>query len=170
MDITVNKQRIHLKNIYGPNNDNPNNDNPNNDNPNFFSTIWQDLEPFKNDQYIICGDFHLVLNLNLDTKNYLHNNHPKARDKLLEYNYRSFRFNRPLKELYPTLNRYTCRNPSDGFTERISLIYIPRLYFFLLSNSLVPQVEKVLIDNSYRWNIVFKNEYNSKGNKLCKNY
>ena len=75
LDITLNRKKITLINIYGPNNDNPS----------FFLNILKTIEEFKNDEYIICGDFNLVLNQDLDTKNYLHINHPKAREKLIEH-------------------------------------------------------------------------------------
>ena len=44
--------------------------------------------------------------------------------------------------MYPTLRRYTWRKTNP--------VKLARLEFFLISNNLMPYVEKVLIDNSYR--------------------
>ena len=57
LDITKKEKRITLINIYGPNNDNPQ----------FFLNILKCIEEFENDQYLICGDFNLVLSQDLDT-------------------------------------------------------------------------------------------------------
>ena len=131
MDITLNKKKITLLNIYGPNNDNPS----------FFLNILKTIEEFQNDEYIICGDFNLVLNQDLDTKNYLHINHPKAREKFIEH-IEGFDLKDPFRELYPTLRRYTWRKTNP--------VKLARLYLILISNNLMPYVENVLIDNSYR--------------------
>ena len=55
--------------------------------------------------YILCGDFNLVLDQDLDTYNYTNVNNPKAREKLLEImddlqivDY--FRFFNPDKKIY----------------------------------------------------------------------
>lgn len=37
-----------------------------------------------NEYFILCGDFNLVLNPDIDTYNYISINNPKAREKLLE--------------------------------------------------------------------------------------
>ena len=75
LDITLNKKEITLINIYRPNNDNHR----------FFLNILKTIEEFQNDEYIICEDFNLVLNQDIYTKNYLHINHSKAREKHIEH-------------------------------------------------------------------------------------
>ena len=69
VDITIEGERMTLANIYGPNTNNE---------------IFYSIEEFQNEKYILCGDFNLVLNQDLDTKNYKHVNHPKCRVKLLK--------------------------------------------------------------------------------------
>ena len=51
IDVTAQQQRFTLINIYGPNSDSPR----------FFKKIIQQLEEIGNSDYIICGDFNLVL-------------------------------------------------------------------------------------------------------------
>jgi hypothetical protein len=130
-DITIEGERMTLVNIYGPNVDNAN----------FYQNILDCIEYYQNDKYIICGDFNLVLNHNLDTKNYLYINHPKAQQKLIE-NMEAYDLKDPFRELYPNLRRYTWRKKTP-FKQA-------RLDFFLITNNLMPMVEKVIIENSYR--------------------
>ena len=74
LDIEIDGKRITLVCLYGPNKDDPD----------FFENIDTIIENFKNDSYIICGDFNLVINPNLDCENYINVNNPKARKKVLE--------------------------------------------------------------------------------------
>ena len=61
LDITIEGERITLVNIYGPNED-----------------IFDHIELFQTEKFIICGDLHFALNQNLDTKNDLNINNPKT--------------------------------------------------------------------------------------------
>ena len=94
---------------------------PNTDKPSFFETILQCIEEFANEQYLICGDFNLVLDQKLDTKNYLYINHPKGQETLLQ-NLEAFDLKDTFRELYPTLRRYTWR--------KLSPMKLARLDFF----------------------------------------
>ena len=69
LDITIEGERITLVNIYGPNEDNPK----------FYEHIFDHIELFQTEKFIICGDLHFALNQNLDTKNDLNINNPKTR-------------------------------------------------------------------------------------------
>ena len=60
LDIIIDDNRITLITIYGPNNDNPD----------FVLRVIQFIEHFENEQYLICGNFNLVLDRYLDTKDY----------------------------------------------------------------------------------------------------
>ena len=60
---------ITLVNLYGPNEDRPM----------FYEDIKQKIKEFENDNVIICGDFNLVMDPDLDTENYKQVNNPKAR-------------------------------------------------------------------------------------------
>ena len=57
---------------------------PNNDNPQFFDKIRNYVEDFGETYTIICGDFNLILNPNLDSNNYVTINNPRSRSKVLD--------------------------------------------------------------------------------------
>jgi hypothetical protein len=60
LDINVDKINFTLVSIYGPNEDNPQ----------FYENIMSIVEEFGNENFIICGDFNLVLCPELDYCNY----------------------------------------------------------------------------------------------------
>ena len=45
----------------------------------FYEDIKQKIKEFENDNVIICGDFNLVMDPDLDTENYKQVNNTKAR-------------------------------------------------------------------------------------------
>ena len=101
VDITAQNQRFTFVNIYGPNSDNPS----------FFQKIFQHTEEKGNAVFIICGDFNLVLDPEIDSSNYKNINNPKARDRPIEY----MEINHvtdPFRENNPQLKRYTLRRRS----------------------------------------------------------
>ena len=69
LEITVRGKKITLGNLYGPNEDRPQ----------FYSNIKQKIEELDNEMAIICGDWNLILDPELDCENYKHVNNPKAR-------------------------------------------------------------------------------------------
>ena len=73
-DRIMNKCSILLINIYGPNLDSPQ----------FYSDINDIICASTSDFYIICGDFNLVQEFELDCLNYKNLNNPRTRNKLLE--------------------------------------------------------------------------------------
>ena len=95
INITIEGERITIANIYGPNRDQPI----------FFLNILDYIEDFGNEEYILCGDFNLVLTQKLYTHKYLHVNHPKSQAKLID-NMNAFDLRDPFRELYPNLKRY----------------------------------------------------------------
>ena len=62
MELTILTKKITLVSIYGPNEDKPN----------FYKNLKQKIQDFGNENVIICGDWNLVLNPDVDTENYLH--------------------------------------------------------------------------------------------------
>ena len=60
---------ISLVNLFGPNEDRPM----------FYEDIKQKIKEFENFNVIICGDFNLVMDPDLDTENYKQVNNHKAR-------------------------------------------------------------------------------------------
>ena len=69
LEIKIKDQMITLVNLYGPNEDRPI----------FYEDIKQKIKEFENDNVIICGDFNLVMDPDIDTENYKQVNNPKAR-------------------------------------------------------------------------------------------
>ena len=65
MDTEINGFRITLCNVYGPNNDNPE----------FYVDVIHKIGSLPNDNRIIGGDFNLVLNLDIDKKVGIHQQH-----------------------------------------------------------------------------------------------
>ncbi len=72
IDIEMNEQQVSLVNIYGPNQDDPN----------FFENIAAEIEELDNASVIIVGDWNLVLEQHIDTKNYRRENNVRARNQV----------------------------------------------------------------------------------------
>lgn len=114
---------------------------PNSDDIAFFEKIDNLVELNTCDYVVICGDFNLALNLELDTYNYTNLNHPKSRTRLLktmsDYNlvdaYRLF---------YPKMKKFTWfrKNP----------VKQARLDYFLVSNSFSDLIDTSKINPGYR--------------------
>ena len=102
----------------------------NNDNPNIFLRVIQYIEAFENEQYLICGDFNLVLDQYLYTKNICTLTILKLKKRFWKNN-ETLDMREPFRELNPYLRR------------------LARLDMFLLSNNLMFFVQKVIIENSY---------------------
>ena len=74
LDINLEGKKFTLVNLYGPNDDKPK----------FYKELRQKYNSLNNDNVIMCGDWNLVINPDLDTNNYLHINNPRARNEILE--------------------------------------------------------------------------------------
>ena len=73
LDMVIEEKEITLVNLYGPNEDNPQ----------FYENLIKKIAEFENDNVIVCGDWNLVINPEIDSHNYLHINNPKARQIVL---------------------------------------------------------------------------------------
>lgn len=132
LDVTVENLNFILVNIYGPNTDSPE----------FYKELSNKIEDIYSTQHLVlCGDFNLVLNKNLDTMNYLHLNNPNSRQEVL-----NLMDNFNLKDIYRSnnaeLKRYTWRRKNP--------IKQARLDFILISESLQTMTPGVKFENSYR--------------------
>ena len=131
LNISIESKNISLITLYGPNSDNVV----------FYENLNHIIEELGNDDIIICGDFNLVLNPELDYFNYLHINNPRSREKLLEVI-----SDKGLIDIYREQNentrRYTWRKKNP--------LKQARLDFFLVSESLLNSVNKADIVPSYR--------------------
>ena len=122
---------LNLTTLYGPNQDNAR----------FFEHIQPLLENDSADYNIVCGDFNLVLDPNLDTYNYKHLNNPNSRKSVLKIMNDNdlcdlFRY------FHPGTKRYTWRRKNP--------IKQARLDMFLASNNISDICSKCNIRTSYR--------------------
>lgn len=119
LELTVLEKGFLLCSIYGPNRDDPS----------FYKNVYKDINKmeFGCERVILCGDFNLVLNTDIDYINYEHENNSSARKqvlKLIEDNNLIDVF----RESNPSVKSYTW-TASDGNKKS-------RLDFFLVSESL----------------------------------
>ena len=130
-DLTVEENRFTLINLYGPNKDNPT----------FFENIINVADRIGNASLIICGDFNTVQNEKLDYFNYKTINNKKSHEKILQIK-ENYCLTDPFRDANPSLRRYTWRKKSP--------IKQARLDYFLVSQDLLPSVNKTTIEGSYR--------------------
>ena len=129
--LTFSTMTVYLLTIYGPNADRPE----------FYQEVDKLLQKYDATYNIICGDFNLVLNPDMDMHNYKYVNNPKARKTVL-----SFIESHDLLDVYrhyhPQTKRYSWhkRNP----------IKQARLDFFLVTSTMSDIVTKCDIKPSYR--------------------
>ena len=74
LDIEIEKHRITLVTLYGPNRDDPE----------FYEKLNKNIINFGNSDIIAVGDWNLLLNPNIDGENYKHLNNPNSRQKVLK--------------------------------------------------------------------------------------
>ena len=75
MNIKIsNEFTIKIINIYGPNTDSPT----------FYDYVEAEVSSSECDYTVICGDFNLALDQEMDTLNYKTINNPRAKKKILE--------------------------------------------------------------------------------------
>ena len=129
--INTQQTNLALVNIYGPNNDNPQ----------FYEGIRQHLEQQSYDKIIMGGDWNLVLDPNLDYHNYKNVNNIKAKDKVVEI-MDEFNLCDIWREINPEMLRFTWRRQNP--------VQQARLDFFLISETLLIEVEETDILISYR--------------------
>lgn len=131
LDMTAYSKRFSLINIYGPNKDEPA----------FYEELFKSIEEMGNTSYIICGDFNLTLDPNLDSFNYKHVNNPKARKFVMNLINENNLFD-PFRDLHPTLKRYTWRRKNPLKQARLDL--------FLVTESIINSVKKSYIETGYK--------------------
>ena len=122
--VEYENKRIIIEGIYGPNGDSPR----------FFETeTFSKIEIWNPHHSIFVGDYNLVLDQNLDTMNYQHINNPLARAELVkkmsEHNLLDI-----FRELNPSRKKFSWKQWGNS--------KFARLDFFLISDSLLPYVEK----------------------------
>ena len=134
LDIEIEDHRLSLAVLYGPNQDNPN----------FYQNLQRNILQLGNQKMIIVGDWNMLLDPEVDGKNYKHINNPKARLEVLKI----------ITELN-LYDIYRCENSESRlFTWKKKLksgdIQMGRLDFFLISESLINFSKKEKILTAYR--------------------
>ena len=122
---------ITLINIYGPNNDNPR----------FYDELSALIDRFQTATIILCGDWNLVQDQQLDTKNYLRENNIRARNKVLQ-----------MKEIHDLHDPWRIQNPDEKqytWLQR-NPHKMSRLDFFLVSSDILAITDKSEIKPGYR--------------------
>ena len=123
--MTISDKRLSLINVYGPNKDDPT----------FYVNVFKSIKDIGNDLFIICGDFKLTLNPDIDCFNYKHINNPKARDFLSNVIEENNLFD-TFRELHPSQRRYTWIHKKH--------LKQSRLDFFLVPENIVNLIKKNL--------------------------
>ena len=103
LDINIEGKKFTLINLYGPNDDKPK----------FYKELRQKYKSLNNDNIIMCGDWNLVINPDLDINNYLHINNPRARNEVLDNIIEEDGFLDTYRIFHEEKREYTCsrRNP-----------------------------------------------------------
>ena len=131
LEFTTEGKKLLLCCIYGPNNDDPS----------FYTNIQEYILDSQCENVIMCGDFNLVLNPELDCYNYKHVNNPSARQKVIDI-IEDNDYVDVFRQFHPDTLRYTWRKKNP--------LKQSRLDFFLISGNLLPSVKLVSIEPSYR--------------------
>lgn len=132
--VKIADKELALCNIYAPNESNPN----------FFKGIVDMLRQTDTREWIIGGDFNLVLNPQLDRKSQRTPVVSTSSEEAVREMMREHDLVDIFRTLHPNLERYTWhgRAKRQGSASRLD--------FFLISDSLVQEVQKAEIDLAYR--------------------
>lgn len=118
---------VSLFNIYGPNNDEPM----------FYSNIQDLINNSECDFSILCGDWNVVQEYDLDCFNYVRDNNSRSRNVILSFNFADvWRIYNPNQRCYTWFRK----NP----------VKKARLDYFLVSNELMSRIENCSIKPGYR--------------------
>ena len=130
--LNVEDQNIGLITLYGPNRDDP---------LFYRHELSNMIQLLDANSYIVCGDFNLVQNQDIDTQGYLHENNRKASVELKTLKELN-NLTDPWRSSYPDKREYTWRNPSNSKTGRLD--------FFLVSDHFMPLVMDTIISFGYK--------------------
>ena len=129
--INFQDKKILMEGLYGPNTDTPS----------FYSEkAFKKIIDWKPDYSIFAGDFNVVLDPKIDTKNYLHVNNPQAMQEL-KRQMQNFNLVDIWRELHPDKKTYTWQKYNENKYSRLD--------FFLISSSLLPFVQSAEIVSGF---------------------
>lgn len=132
LDMKIQNKKITLVNLYGPNEDNVQ----------FYDNLTKKVAEFENENVIMCGDWNLVLNADIDSSNYLHINNPKARQFVLNF-IEEDNFLDAWRIMNEESRKYTWRRLNPVKKQA-------RLDFFLVSETMFQFVTNTDIISGYR--------------------
>ena len=133
LDIEILKKRITLINIYGPSD---------RDKPEFIDKIIKVINDIGNDNIIVGGDWNCMLDMKLDSRNYMNTNpRPRTRNKIKEFIVENNLID-IFRELYPNKKAFSWR--------RFNTAKQGRLDYFLISEDLFGMVKDCKISPGYR--------------------
>ena len=136
LDISIFDERYTIANIYGPSD---------RDKPDFFENVFNIMNSFEQvvgRQVVVAGDWNVVLNPDIDTRNYRsYNPKPRSRRKIKE-KMDELELVDIYRNVYPDKRIYTWR--------RFNSIIQSRLDFILVSDSLIDRVTHVGVVPGYR--------------------
>lgn len=129
--LVDNKYSLTIVNLYGPNRDSPD----------FFRELSNIIEEFSDDFIIMCGDWNLVQNFNLDCHNYVKENNLKNKLEVIK-----------LQEKFNLVDPWRINNPDARIYtwSKKTPIKQARLDFFLISEELMSLLHSVSILPGYR--------------------
>ena len=123
--VEIENKKILIEGIYGPNTDCPN----------FYSEeAFKRIQDWDPNFALYAGDWNIVLDPEIDTKGYQHVNNPRARQELLN-KINELDLIDVYRNLNPTSRKYSWKKWGTS--------KFARLDYFLISNSLLPFVQKV---------------------------
>ena len=131
LDLNIASISVRLINIYAPNLDTPD----------FFQNLAEFIDQNKQDYLVICGDFNLVMNPNLDSYNYVSINNPKSRNLALQI-LETYNLTDVFRYMHPDTKRYTWRRKNP--------IKQARLDYFIVSGCFTDIVTSCKINPGYR--------------------
>ena len=124
-------KKILLEVLYGPNQDSPL----------FYSDLaFKKIKDWQPDYSIFAGDYNVVLDPKVDTKNYRHINNPLAMEALNEQ-IQQYNLVDIWRELNPDVKQFTWQKYNENKQSRLD--------YFLVLSSLLPFVHKAAIIPSY---------------------
>ena len=129
LNIIINNNELNLVNVYGPNKDEPA----------FFENLQTTLENLPQSTFIIGGDFNVVQNFTLDTRNIASLNNPKSQ-VAVESMKLDLDLHDPWREKNPNTQKFTWHARNK----------LSRLDYWLISSDVLETVENVQILPGYR--------------------
>lgn len=129
LELNIQGENLTLASIYGPNEDKPT----------FYTTLKQNILDFNNEKVIICGDWNLVIDPDMDTENYRNINNPRARTIVLNFieqdNYIDI-----WRTLYDTKRAFTWRrlNPERKQARLDYFLISEDIFQFVYDSDIVP--------------------------------